>query len=89
MTDNIVRWFGIIRKRNSKFVFTSALVKEYPEQKDFLHKVLQQEKGDVVIELLQSSFWQPKDFVHYCNYHYVNAPPPKEKEVTAPISQYK
>ena len=89
MTTDFLRWFGIIRKRNNKFVFTSALVREYPEQKDFLHKVMQQEKGDIVIELLQSSSWQPKDFVHYCNFHYVNAPPPKEKEVTASISQYR
>ncbi len=87
--DDIIRWFGIVRKRTGKYNFTSAFVKDYPEQRDFLKKVLLVEKGDIVIELLQSSTWQPKDFVHYCNYHYVSAPPPKEREVTIPISQYK
>ena len=87
--DNLMRWFGVVRKRTGKYIFTSALVKEYPEQRDFLKKVLQIEKGDVVVELLQNATWQPKDFVHYCNYQYVNSSPSKEKEVTVPISQYK
>ena len=89
MSNDSLRWFGIVRKKNNKFVFTSALVKDYPEQHEFLRKILQVEKGDNVVELLQSSTWQPKDFVHYCNHHYVNAPPKREQEVTAPISQYK
>ena len=89
MENDIIRWFGVVRKRTGKYIFSSAFVKEYPEQKDFLKKVLQTEKGDVVVELLQSPTWQPKDFVHYCNYHYVTSPSPKEREVTVPLSQYK
>jgi hypothetical protein len=89
MPTDILRWFGIIKKRNGKFIFTCIPVSECESQYHFLHNVLKMERGDTVIELLQNSTWQPKDFVHYCNYHYVNAPPPKEKTVTVPISQYK
>ena len=89
MSGNILRWFGIVRKRGGKVVFTSALVKDYPEQRNFLKSCLKFEKGDTVLELLQSDVWQPKDFIHYCNYHYLKVKPPKEDMVTVPISQCK
>jgi hypothetical protein len=89
MANDTLRWFGIIKKRTGKFVFTFSPVSECPSQFTFLKNILKIERGDTVIELLQSSSWQPKDFVHYCNYHYVNAPPPKERDVTVPISQYR
>jgi hypothetical protein len=89
MSNDITRWFGVVKTRSGKFIFTFIPVSECSDQFAFLKNIMKMERGDTVIELLQSSTWQPKDFVHYCNYHYVKAPAPKEKEVTVPISQYR
>ena len=84
MSNDILRWFGVIKKSSGKFIFTSIPVSEAPFQIAFLRNVMKVERGDTLIELLQSSSWQPKDFAHYCNYHYL-----KEKEVVASIPQYR
>jgi hypothetical protein len=88
MSEAILRWFGVIKKRNGKIVFTSTLVRDCPEQKDFLKSVLKFEKGDTVLELLQSKVWQPKDFVHYCNDAYLKTKPQRDTTVRVPVSQY-
>lgn len=78
----MLRWFGILRKRNGKYVFATREVREFPDQSIFLRDVLKMERGDVVIELLQNDVWQPRDFSHYCVETYLREKSSKSSEST-------
>ena len=71
---SVTRWFGIVRKRDGKYVYGFTLVEDCPLQDTFLKKVMKFEKGDRIMELLQSTSWQPKDFIHYFTETYQKPP---------------
>ena len=67
----VLRWFGVLRKKNNHIVFASSPTSVVPDQDVFLSFTLKKEERDVVVELLQSSIWQPKDFNYYCSATYL------------------